>query len=686
LDATDKSGSIGFRSKGFLMAVRQFLQKALAALALVTIALMPLSCANAQNAETALAGKWIIVMSRGGYDHYVWLVDLAKSDKGAWQAKLIDSSKSAPEDASLDAFAIAPPDVRLVLKVDDDDFEFRGKLDKGTVWGSIFVGGEAAIPARLVATKASSLKKYDAPQESPGRDDFIDAISKDEPFGPLLRFARQNADSPLALDVFKELIGRSRTEKYDEAKMRKLVDDYRRTARRWGPLLELRAVIDAGAILSRSDYLPELALEYINTAEKMLTDEAPQQWKLLLGIEKGKRLLAGKDPAEGLKLLTQLHNEKPFDPEITLPLAQHAEKEKNIDSALELYGELAALPMMEQTVARSMAAQASGKVSRDKLPSRIVARLWKDKHGDTEGLADFLNEIYEKQLRAIARPRVAPRKNATNAKVVLCELFTGSECPPCVAADVATTALEATYAESEVIVLRYHQHNPAPDPLANEETDERFSSYDAQGTPALYVNGKDFSGAGGFMEQVPEVYRRLLKTIEPVLAEATDVKIELSAEAKDGKVAISARADGPEAFPKEVHLHLVLAEDKVPFLAGNGIRSHEMVVRAMPGGPDGLPPKKGKLTYTGEVDLAQLKSQLAKHLARIESQSGTEFSEKPLELKSLHLVAFVQNDDTDEVLQAAAVPVTGDLTTAAIPAPAATDKTPRSKPATGGTD
>jgi hypothetical protein len=111
-----------------------------------------------------------------------------------------------------------------------------------------------------------------------------------------------------------------------------------------------------------------------------------------------------------------------------------------------------------------------------------------------------------------------------------------------------------------------------------------------------------------------------------------------------------------------------------------------MVVRAMPGGPDGLPPKKGKLSYTGEVDLAKLKSQLAKHLAGIESRSGTEFSEKPLDLKSLHLVAFVQNDDTDEVLQAAAIPVTGDLTTAAIPAPAATDKTPRSKSTVGSTD
>jgi hypothetical protein len=251
---------------------------------------------------------------------------------------------------------------------------------------------------------------------------------------------------------------------------------------------------------------------------------------------------------------------------------------------------------------------------------------------------------------------------------------------------VATTALEATYAESEVIVLRYHQHNPAPDPLANEASDERFSSYEAHGTPALYVNGKDFSGAGGFMEQVPEVYRRLLNAVEPVLAEATDVKIELSASAKDGKVAISARAEGPDAFPKEVHLRLALAEDKVPFLAGNGIRSHEMVVRAMPGGPDGVPPKKGKLAYTGEVDLAKLKSQLAKHLAGIESQSGTQFSEKPLELKSLHLIAFLQNDDTEEVLQAAAIPVTGDLTTSATAAPQATDKTPRSKPAAGGTD
>ena len=668
------------------MAVCRFLQKTLAAWALVAVALTPLSCANAQNADTALAGKWIVVMSRQGYDYYVWLTDIARSDKGGgWQAKLTASSNAAPDDASIDQVAIAPPDVRLVFKAGDDKFEFRGKFDNGTVWGIILVGGEAVIPARLISTKASSLKKYDEPQESPGRDAFSDAASKEEPFGPLLRFARQHTDSPLALDAFQELIGRAKSEKYDEAKFRKLIDDYRQTARKWGELIELRAVIDAGVVLSKTDYLPDLALEYLNTAEKMLTKEAPSRWKKNVDIEKGRRLLLGAHPAEGLKLLARLHKEHPFEAEITLPLAQEAEKKKDLDAALELYGELAALPEMEKDVARQLGRSGS-RVTRDKLPSRVVARLWKEKHASEEGLSEFLNEIYEQRIRAIGNPRVPPRKNTAGAKVALCELFTGSECPPCLAADLATTVLESTYAMSDVIVLRYHQHNPAPDPLANQVCEERSSAYETQGTPAVFVNGKEFPGAGGFMDQVRDAYLRLVKTVEPILDETTDVSIELSAEANDGKISISARALGSDAFPKSARLRLALSENKIAFVAGNGVRMHDMIVRAMPGGPDGIPAKKGKLSYTGEVDLAKLKTQLGKHLARIESETRSEFKDKPLELKSLHLVAFVQNDDTNEVLQAIAVPVTGDLTTPAPTAPAAAEKSSGSRPPAGGTD
>jgi len=46
----------------------------------------------------------------------------------------------------------------------------------------------------------------------------------------------------------------------------------------------------------------------------------------------------------------------------------------------------------------------------------------------------------------------------------------------------------------------------------------------------------------------------------------------------------------------------------------------------------------------------------------------------------------VQNDDTNEVLQAIAVPVTGDLTTPAPTAPAAAEKSSGSRPPAGGTD
>src|SRR5205085_3224861 len=100
----DRSGAMGFHLKGLSMAVRRVLRNVLAALALVTIALTPLSCANAQNADTTLAGKWIVVMSSGGKDYYAWLIELARNDKGAWQANLVESSKMAPEDAALDEF------------------------------------------------------------------------------------------------------------------------------------------------------------------------------------------------------------------------------------------------------------------------------------------------------------------------------------------------------------------------------------------------------------------------------------------------------------------------------------------------------------------------------------------------------------------------------------------------------
>jgi hypothetical protein len=102
---------------------------------------------------------------------------------------------------------------------------------------------------------------------------------------------------------------------------------------------------------------------------------------------------------------------------------------------------------------------------------------------------------------------------------------------------------------------------------------------------------------------------------------------------------------------------LTLAEERVDLQTSNGIRSHEMVVRHFPGGVMGIAPVKGQLSYTGELDLVKLRKQLARQMAAAERENEQEFSEKPLDLKSLQFVALLQNIETGEVLQAAAVAV-----------------------------
>ena len=63
-------------------------------------------------------------------------------------------------------------------------------------------------------------------------------------------------------------------------------------------------------------------------------------------------------------------------------------------------------------------------------------------------------------------------------RVVVVELFTGSECPPCLAADLAFDALEQTYTPKDVVLLEYHLHIPRPDPLTNTDSVERQEYYD----------------------------------------------------------------------------------------------------------------------------------------------------------------------------------------------------------------
>ena len=58
------------------------------------------------------------------------------------------------------------------------------------------------------------------------------------------------------------------------------------------------------------------------------------------------------------------------------------------------------------------------------------------------------------------------------------ELFTGANCPPCVAADLAFDGLQKAYSDKEVVLLQYHMNIPrGPEALTNADSDARFEYY-----------------------------------------------------------------------------------------------------------------------------------------------------------------------------------------------------------------
>jgi hypothetical protein len=381
-------------------------------------------------------------------------------------------------------------------------------------------------------------------------------------------------------------------------------------------------------------------------------------------------LLNSGESAQGVALLSELHQQNPFEPQITYLLARESEKAGKLDQALELYSEIAALPMMERMLYQTIARKQKD-FTRDQLPSQIAERLWKKKHGSLNEFDRHLDSVYEKRLLAFVGDKVPPRKPGGGTRAVLCELFTGSECPPCIGADVAIAGLEATYPAGEVIVLRYHQHIPAPDPLANDASQQRFQFYQGEGTPSLVLNGEVVRGVGGFLGNAAEVYNQLRQQIDPFLTEKIALTIDMSAKADAGKIHLNAVAGGL-TFPEQVRLVIVLAEDRILYPAGNGIRFHEMVVRDMPAGIEGVAPQNGKLSFSEEIDVVRLRSSLKKYLTRLETELAEEFPSRPLDLTRLHVVAFLQDMKTQVVLQATSVPVTG-----TIPAPPPEESKPK---------
>jgi hypothetical protein len=255
-------------------------------------------------------------------------------------------------------------------------------------------------------------------------------------------------------------------------------------------------------------------------------------------------------------------------------------------------------------------------------------------------------------------PAAGRREKGANRVAVL-ELFTGAQCPPCVAADVAFDALEKTYRPADLILVQYHLHIPGPDPLTNPDAVARWNYYrgkfaaDVRGTPTTVFNGRPAAGGGGSMAGAEAKYKQYRGVIDPILEAATPVAVTGTAARRGDRVEVAVEVTGA-GEQDELKLRFVLVEETVKYVGGNKLRFHHQVVRATPGGAAGVAVKAASSRHTTAVDLAALKQDLTRYLDGYAADERPFPSpHRPLDLKNLRVIALVQNDATGEIVQAA---------------------------------
>lgn len=430
------------------------------------------------------------------------------------------------------------------------------------------------------------------------------------------------------------------------------------------------------------------------TLAKQFAQEIERQRRELLAVEP--RLLrealrdAGDSPSAydaGMLLLRITPRVKPDPSEVTnwalatMTGARHFGPKFTREIALQISEILSqdpamtevALAMSERSIemleqggphalrARALATQAA---LLERSGKSAEAKKVRDK---LELLESLLDDEYARSLPRIDGEK--SRRKRASERVVLMELFTGAQCPPCLGAEIAYDKLRETYGPTEVIGLQYHLHRPGPDPLSNPDANARWEHYlrayapkgDAKavilGTPTAVVAGKPTAPVGGSVDKAASIYQIFKDAVEPLLDQPPTARIALTATRQGDAVGIDVRVTDVPAGPK-TRLYVAAVEETVRYQGANGVRYHHDVVRTLPSGADGELIDRLNFSRHYTVNVGELRGRLNQYLddyARTQQQFPR--PDRPLKLAKLRVIAWVQDDATHAIGQAAAVDV-----------------------------
>jgi hypothetical protein len=282
------------------------------------------------------------------------------------------------------------------------------------------------------------------------------------------------------------------------------------------------------------------------------------------------------------------------------------------------------------------------------------------------GRADEAKEVQArlKKLDFTIKPKPFAGRKAKSDRAALVELFTSAELPQAVAAGLAFDALGRSFKPGEVVLVQYDVNTrSATDPLSSPAGEDRAGYYQqALGAiPALFIVGAPGPDSEGDISEAPDKYEEVRALIEPLLEAPAKVKLQVTAQRQGAKVKVKVNVSDLEAGGDKVRLRVLLVEPQVEYAGANKQTPQRHVVRAFVGKAAGETVAKGKpLEKTETVDVEALRKELKAYLDKVAEKKAFAGKERPLELKKLAVVAFVQNDETGEVLQAARADVTGE--------------------------
>ncbi len=288
-------------------------------------------------------------------------------------------------------------------------------------------------------------------------------------------------------------------------------------------------------------------------------------------------------------------------------------------------------------------------------------------HGSKEGIEKELDSLRE--AGAEFHPGSYGSASFPNGKVVLAELFTGADCGPCASSDVAFDKLIEYYPRTAVAVLEYHVHVPGPDPMTVDESYDRYSWYGGQGTPTAVFDGREHLIGGGprlVAKNRFGVYRHAIKRFEQ---DDPGVNISVSAKMERDIVTVDVVIADMKANAGKPVLHIALAERSVDYTGSNGISKHAYVVRRLLDRGEGMA-LTGTGTISKSVNVGEVEASIKAYLDNPTVQRSwttrrqfTGWRSRPdtIDRRNLSVIAWVQDAETKEVLQASYTTVPASL-------------------------